>query len=210
MISSGSMGWKCFMTKMSGSELSALSKAPLLIKEMTDDPSYDKLLCELWRVANDGQARLIIIESLDAIARGAFFNTGQSPGYRTVLGGLKWIASQTNTAFIITCPVNRSPEMRLDHTPQLSDLRGGKRLADYVQTCFMLYRDSYYNIPVTPDNLSVYIVRPNGRRLAPVNFEFRPTECLLFEEWESYSHTDYIPAEDEEAEEAEDETDEEE
>jgi replicative DNA helicase len=159
--------------------LATLHEVPLLIMAEEKERSYDRLICELWRIVRDGPARLIVIDPLDLLYRDHFFGLEQSIGLKSVMKGFQWIAKETNATFLVLCQLKNSLESRPDKTPQISDLYGGKQLADFAQGSFLLYREYRYQPELENNNLSVYIIRSNGQRLMPICLDYYYDEYRL-------------------------------
>jgi len=174
---------------------SSLQNAPLFILDPGYDKSFDKVICELWRLSNGKKPCLIVVDYLQLLWGETFFGEDRNIRSITIMKRLEWLASSTGAVILVLSRFNRNLEDRKEKTPVLSDLYGGKRIAALAQSCFLLHREDLYSFgdSVSKD-MQVFVVRRDKRRLAPVNLILHSEELRLSEYWEDdyeyYSNSD--------------------
>lgn len=78
-----------------------------------------------------------------------------------VSAALKSLAKDLDITVIALSQLSRAPEQRLDHRPQLGDLRDSGSLEQDADIIMFLYRDEYYNPESEEKNIAEVIIGKN-------------------------------------------------
>jgi len=105
----------------------------------------------IWRIVANEKPDLVMVDHLRRI-RDKGDNEVKRQG--EITERLAEMAKELDCHVMIAAQLNRGVEMRNDKRPMLSDLRDSGEIEENVDQVFMLYRDSYYNPPVTPQPYS--------------------------------------------------------
>ena len=74
---------------------------------------------------------------------------------------LKIMAKELDVPVITLSQLSRSPDIRTDHEPKLSDLRESGSIEQDADVVMFLYRDSYYNKASEFPNIAECIIAKN-------------------------------------------------
>lgn len=121
-----------------------LAEAPLFI----DDSSGTNLMdihAKLRRIKAEHGLGLVVIDYLQLMSgRGRFESRTQEVS--SLSRGLKLLAKDLKTPFLVLSQLNRAPETRPagDHIPQLSDLRESGSIEQDADMVWFIFRPEYY------------------------------------------------------------------
>lgn len=89
---------------------------------------------------------------------------------------LKSISKEFDVPVLATAQLNRSPEQRANHRPNLSDLRESGQIEQDADAVFGLFRDDYYNQePATYTNIGeVIILKQRNGPTGAINLQYTP------------------------------------
>lgn len=102
------------------------------------------------KLADKNELDIVIIDYLGLINHSITGNTNQAQIVAEVSKQLKALARDLEIPVIALAQLNRSVEKREDKRPLMSDLRDSGSLEQDADIIMFLYRDGYYNKPLTP------------------------------------------------------------
>lgn len=120
----------------------------------------------LWRAVADHHPDLVVV---DHLRRFKDSHTSEVKRLGIITETLSDMAKAFNCAVLLNIQLNRSVEARENKRPILSDLRDSGEIEENLDVCLMMYRDSYYNPPDTPQMLSKTEVWVRKFRDGPAN-----------------------------------------
>jgi replicative DNA helicase len=97
---------------------------------------------------------LIIVDYLQLLQSSNARATNRVEIIDDICRGLKTLAKELKLPVVALAQLNRSPEMRNDKRPLLSDLRESGGIEQEADVVAFIYRDDYYN-PPTPENENI-------------------------------------------------------
>lgn len=115
-----------------------------------------KAKCKKLKIKNG--LDVVIIDYLQLIE-----GSGQSREQEVskISRSLKKLAKELDLTVIALSQLSRAPEQRVDHRPQLSDLRESGSIEQDADTVVFLYRDEYYNAESDEKNIAECIIAKN-------------------------------------------------
>lgn len=134
---------------------------------------------------------LIIVDYLQLLQSSNPRATNRVEIIDDICRGLKTLSKELRVPVIALAQLNRSPEMRNDKRPLLSDLRESGGIEQEADVVAFIYRDDYYN-PPTPENENIAEIIISKQRNGPTG-----TVLLRFDKkFTSFSdldleHTEY-------------------
>lgn len=114
-------------------------------------------------ISEQGQFDLVIVDFLQLMASlDLKKNINREQEVSTMSRELKALAKELNIPLIVVASLNRGPEQRSDHRPQLSDLRESGNIEYAADVVAMLYREDCYKSKAeynyTPNNVAEIII----------------------------------------------------
>jgi replicative DNA helicase len=141
-----------------------LSEAPLFIDD-TPGISVMELRAKARRLKTQQDVQLIILDYLQ-LMRGSGPIESRQQEISEISRSLKALARELNVPLIAISQLSRAVESRVDHRPQLSDLRESGAIEQDADVVALLLREEYYN--PTPDNKGVTEINIAKQRNGPV------------------------------------------
>lgn len=125
-----------------------LSEAPIFID---DSPAISvmELRAKARRLKAQQDIRLIIVDYLQ-LMRGASGVENRQQEISDISRSLKALARELNVPIVAISQLSRAVEARVDHRPQLSDLRESGAIEQDADVVVLILREEYYN--PTPEN----------------------------------------------------------
>lgn len=123
-----------------------------------------------------GALGLVLIDSINYL--------GSSQEHGVLEGGaarsLKTLARELMSPVIVTAPLSRSLETRVNKRPLYADLHGWHGLGDESDVLAFIYRDEYYNIDTPERGVAEFIVEKNKYGPAVVVRLLYDQKCGVF------------------------------
>lgn len=119
------------------------------IKLFIDDtPSLRviELQSKLRKLCRKNEVSLVIIDYLQLLSAGNFFNDSRQQEVSTISRQLKSLARELEVPIICLSQLSRSVEKREDKRPIMSDLRDSGAIEQDADIIMFLFREKYYNI----------------------------------------------------------------
>ena len=152
---SGIPGNRLLMDKLTDEEYVKVSKAMDKIIEL---PFYinneaSPTVEEIYGIAKSVKGlKLLVIDYFGKINPGDRAKRGSRTEYTTeISGAVKDMARALKIPILLLAQLNREPEKRSNHRPQLSDLRETGAAEQDADGVIFLYREDYYGIPEDRD-----------------------------------------------------------
>ncbi|MGM1060895.1 DnaB-like helicase C-terminal domain-containing protein [Saccharothrix sp. Mg75] len=123
--------------------MSEVHEAPLILNA-TPSADLDGLCEEAVALARDEALHLVAIDPLNMVRARTEPGAGREREVSIVTRQLKTLALDLDIPIVVTCEVGRAVEGRLDHRPQLGDLRESDTMAQVADTVVLLHRPDQY------------------------------------------------------------------
>lgn len=135
--------------------ISELADAKLYIEDASG-MTVSEIRAKCRRLANseDGLS-LVVIDYLQLIAGSARYAGQRQQEVSEISRALKTLAMELHIPIIALAQLSRSPELRENKRPNLSDLRESGSIEQDADIVAFLYRDDYYNKPNEASNNSL-------------------------------------------------------
>lgn len=130
-----------------------------------------------------GPLGLVVVDSV------SYINTSSATGAHeeVIARGLKALARELECAVLVTAPVARSVEARLDKRPSSADLQNWRELADESDMVAFVYRDEVYNFDSPDKGTAEFIIVKN--QYGPVH----PVRLVFTPEYGTFSNFTFTP-----------------
>lgn len=130
-------------------------KANLKIDDTSSiTPIEMKNKCRRFK-AEQGGLDLVIIDYLQLMSMGGYRIEQREKEIGAITRAVKIMAKELDCAVILLSQLNRGPETRAGHVPQLSDLRDSGSIEQDADIVIFLKRDDYYEDDNAPANTDV-------------------------------------------------------
>ncbi|MDR1353964.1 MAG: replicative DNA helicase [Oscillospiraceae bacterium] len=113
------------------------------------------------KVRRLGGADLVIIDYLQLMSSGGRRNDNRVQEISELTRSLKIMAKELDLPVLLLSQLSRSPDIRTEHEPRLSDLRESGSIEQDADIVMFLYRESYYNKLCEHPNLAECIIAKN-------------------------------------------------
>jgi replicative DNA helicase len=113
------------------------------------------------KVRRMGGVDLIIIDYLQLMSSGIKRNDNRVQEISELTRSLKIMAKELNVPVLTLSQLSRSPDIRMEHEPRLSDLRESGSIEQDADVVLFLYRESYYNKASKHPNIVECIIAKN-------------------------------------------------
>ncbi|MFH0876855.1 MAG: replicative DNA helicase [Candidatus Omnitrophota bacterium] len=120
-----------------------LSEAPIFIDD-TPSISVLELRAKARRLKSHHDIKLIVVDYLQ-LMRGSANIESRQQEISEISRSLKALARELNVPLIAISQLSRAVESRMDHRPQLSDLRESGAIEQDADVVVLLIREEYYN-----------------------------------------------------------------
>lgn len=156
-----------------------LSESEILFDDSTELDISTLRECCLSAKRQYGALGLVLIDSVTYLKVGP--NDGAREG--TIARALKALARELNCAIVVTAPVSRSLETRVNKRPLHFDLANWHELGDESDLLAFLYRDECYN-PDSPDvgSAELIVARNQYGPIGAIRLSFN-NECGVFSDF---------------------------
>ena len=135
--------------------ISELADAKLYIEDASG-MTVSEIRAKCRRLANSSDGlSLVVIDYLQLIAGSARYAGQRQQEVSEISRALKTLAMELHIPIIALAQLSRSPELRENKRPNLSDLRESGSIEQDADIVAFLYRDDYYNKPNEMSNNSV-------------------------------------------------------
>lgn len=134
-----------------------LSNAPIYIDD-TANITTAEMKAKVRRL---GGVDIVIIDYLQLMSTGNRRYDNRVQEISEITRSLKIMAKEFDVPVITLSQLSRSPDIRTDHEPKLSDLRESGSIEQDADVVMFLYRDSYYNKASEFPNMAECIVAKN-------------------------------------------------
>ncbi|MDD5347700.1 MAG: replicative DNA helicase [Candidatus Omnitrophica bacterium] len=141
-----------------------LSEAPIFIDD-TAAISVMELRAKARRLKANYDIKMLIVDYLQ-LMRGSGFTESRQQEISDISRSLKALARELNVAVIGISQLSRAVESRIDHRPQLSDLRESGAIEQDADLVVLILREEYYN--PTPENEGIADIIIAKQRNGPV------------------------------------------
>lgn len=141
-----------------------LSEAPIYIDD-TPAISVMELRAKARRLKAHHDIKLIILDYLQ-LMRGSGRLENRQQEISDVSMSLKALARELSVPVVAISQLSRAVESRIDHRPQLSDLRESGAIEQDADVVVLILREEYYN--PTPDNQGISEINIAKQRNGPV------------------------------------------
>lgn len=135
------------------------NKLPIYIDDQSS--ALSELLYKSRRMKKGQDLDLIIIDYLNLIDVPHRQGYNRQNMMRSASKQLKNLAKSIDIPLLVLAQLNRSPELRENHRPKLSDLRSTGGLEQDLDVVLFLYRDSYYDEESSDDNSAEILLKKN-------------------------------------------------
>ncbi|MDR2817198.1 MAG: replicative DNA helicase [Oscillospiraceae bacterium] len=113
------------------------------------------------KVRRLGGVDLVIIDYLQLMASSGRRNDNRVQEMSELTRSLKIMAKELNLPVLTLSQLSRSPDIRNEHEPRLSDLRESGSIEQDADVVMFLYRESYYNKACEHPNIAECIIAKN-------------------------------------------------
>lgn len=135
--------------------ISELADAKLYIEDASG-MTVSEIRAKCRRLANSADGlSLVVIDYLQLIAGSARYAGQRQQEVSEISRALKTLAMELHIPIIALAQLSRSPELRENKRPNLSDLRESGSIEQDADIVAFLYRDDYYNKPNEASNNSI-------------------------------------------------------
>mgnify|MGYP001593384599 CR=1 FL=1 len=121
----------------------ALSELPVQVED-TPGMGLIQLQARLQALRADSEIALVVVDYLQLLRAPSRWNRNRSDEVTEVVQELKNLARETNIPFLVLSQLNRKPEGRLDHHPELSDLRESGAIEQESDVVMLIHREDFY------------------------------------------------------------------
>ncbi len=136
-----------------------MEKIPLYLDD-TPSISLTELRAKCRRLKAEEGLDLVVVDYLQLMTvQGRSENRQQE--ISEISRGLKSLAMELNCPVLALAQLSRAPELRVNKTPILSDLRESGAIEQDADVVMMLYRDDYYNEESERPNVTDVIITKN-------------------------------------------------
>ena len=148
-----------------------LSEAPIFIDD-TPGISVMELRAKARRLKSQQNIQLIILDYLQ-LMRGSPGSESRQQEISEISRSLKALARELNVPLVAISQLSRAVESRVDHRPQLSDLRESGAIEQDADVVALILREEYYN-PDTSDKgiAEVNIAKQRNGPVGVIKFTF--------------------------------------
>lgn len=120
-------------------------------------------------VASTGPLGLIVVDYIQMMAGSGRNNTdNRSEELSEISRGLKSLARSLHVPVIVLSQLNRSVDARPDRRPLMSDLRESGAIEQDADVIMFIYRDSFYNKELPPEQKDISEVIIGKQRNGPI------------------------------------------
>lgn len=135
--------------------MSELGEAKLYIEDASG-MTVSEIRAKCRRLANSADGiSLVVIDYLQLIAGSSRYAGQRQQEVSEISRALKTLAMELHIPIIALAQLSRSPELRENKRPNLSDLRESGSIEQDADIVAFLYRDDYYNKPNEVSNNSI-------------------------------------------------------
>lgn len=140
-----------------------LQNSPLFVEESSGiNPVQLKAKAMRLSAEKGRKLKLIVVDYLQLMSGTKKRYDSRQQEISDISKDLKNLAKELRVPLVVLSQLNRSPESRTDHRPQLSDLRESGAIEQDSAVVIFIYRADMYRGPLeTPDNTAEIIVAKN-------------------------------------------------
>lgn len=133
-----------------------LSEAPIFIDD-TPGISVMELRAKARRLKSHHNIRLLILDYMQ-LMRGSIGSENRQQEISEISRSIKALARELDIPIVAISQLSRAVESRVDHRPQLSDLRESGAIEQDADLVVLLLREEYYNPTVENEGIAEVII----------------------------------------------------
>lgn len=128
----------------------SLKRLPIIILDAYRPMAWNEMLEKIEQMMDKSKALIFILDPLLRQQKASPKARISWAGLASAAADLRLLARRTGSIGLVTCGMNRAVESRRDRTPQVSDLRGGVRLAKKFNGILFLERSDMLDFSMEP------------------------------------------------------------
>lgn len=150
--------------------LQRVTTAPLFVDD-SPNMSMAQITAKCRRLKQKEDLKLVVVDYLQLMSSGKRVESRQQE-VAEFSRNLKLLAKSIGVPVIAVAQLNRGPEQRTDHKPQLSDLRESGSLEQDADIVMLLNRPSVYDENDRPGEADVYVAKHRNGSTAVISLTF--------------------------------------
>lgn len=150
--------------------LQRVTTAPLFVDD-SPNMSMAQITAKCRRLKQKENLKLVVVDYLQLMSSGKRVESRQQE-VAEFSRNLKLLAKSIGVPVIAVAQLNRGPEQRTDHKPQLSDLRESGSLEQDADIVMLLNRPSVYDENNRPGEADVYVAKHRNGSTAVIPLTF--------------------------------------